>query len=318
MESKKFAWLKEGTAAAILYRAETSVTLFLFAGISVILAWEARPPWKGASEVKSEKFRDLVALVDRLRSPQGCPWDREQTFETLKPMMLEEAYEVLDALDSGNRKEFSAELGDLLFQIVFLSKLAEEEGSFGVGDVLESIITKMVRRHPHIFAQVRAETSQQVVDNWETIKRAEEAGRAEETKSILAGVPAMSALLTATRISRQAARAGFDWSHVEEIILKLHEEIDELKRALKKGTEGIVDPEVEAEVGDLLFVAVNIARFLGIDPESALRKTNQKFVRRFQYIEERLREEGKDFKQSNLEEMERLWQEAKNLGGESK
>jgi tetrapyrrole methylase family protein/MazG family protein len=318
MENKKFACLKEGTTAAILYRVETSVPLFLLAGISVILAWEATSLRKGAPEVKSEKFRDLVALVDRLRSPQGCPWDREQTFETLKPMMLEEAYEVLDALDSGNRMEFSAELGDLLFQIVFLSKLAEEEGSFGVGDVIESIIAKMVRRHPHIFGQVRAETSQQVVDNWETIKRAEKAGRVEETNSILAGVPAMSALLTATRISRQAARAGFDWSHVDEIILKLHEEIDELKRALKKGSEGAVDPEVEAEVGDLLFVAVNIARFLGFDPETALRKTNQKFVRRFQYIEERLREAGKDIKQSNIEEMERLWQEAKNLGVESK
>jgi len=233
-------------------------------------------------------------------------------------MMLEEAYEVLDALDSGNREDFSAELGDLLFQIVFLSKLAEEEGSFGVGDVIESIITKMVRRHPHIFGQVRAETSQQVVANWETIKQVEKAEKAGERNSILADVPAMSALLTATRISRQAARAGFDWSHVEEIILKLHEEIDELKRALKKETEGAVDPEVEAEVGDLLFVAVNIARFLGIDPETALRKTNQKFVRRFQYIEERLREEGKDIKESNLEEMERLWQEAKNQGVESK
>lgn len=264
--------------------------------------------------MKGKRFTELVALVDRLRGPQGCPWDREQTFETLKPMMLEEAYEVLDALDSGNRKEFGTELGDLLFQIVFLSKLAEEEGSFGVGDVIDNIIAKMVHRHPHIFGHVKAETAKKVVDNWEMIKRAEKAGRDEEARSILSDVPPMSALLTAIKISSRAARAGFDWSHVDEIILKLHEEIDELKAAIQNGTRETDLPEVESEVGDLLFVVVNIARFLHIDPETALRKTNRKFVRRFQYIEERLRERGKDLGQSNLEEMEQLWQEAKSLG----
>lgn len=264
--------------------------------------------------MKGDKFADLVALVDRLRSPQGCPWDQEQTFETLKPMMLEEAYEVLDAMDSGNRQEFCAELGDLLFQIVFLSKLAEEEGSFQISEVIESIIIKMVRRHPHIFGQMKADTPEQVVDNWEVIKQVERGGKSQATTSIMADVPPMSALLTASKITSKAARVGFDWSHIEEIIHKLHEEIDELKQALRKRTEDTADPQVEAEVGDLLFVAVNIARFLSIDPETALRRTNQKFVRRFRYIEERLMEQGKDIKQSNIEEMERLWQEAKSLG----
>jgi len=273
---------------------------------------------KGHRVVKGEKFIDLVALVDRLRGPSGCPWDREQTFDTLKPMLLEEAYETLEALDSANREEFCAELGDLLFQVVFLSHMAEEEGSFNISDVIQKIMTKMVRRHPHVLGQTRAETSEEVLKNWEAIKQAERAEKSQRQAensahpSILEHVTPMSALLAANKLTTKAARVGFDWSSLDEIVLKLQEEINELKEALRSNQENTPTYKVEQEVGDLLFVAVNIARFLRIDPETALRKSNRKFIQRFQYIEESLRKAGRDFKSSNMEEMERLWQEAKN------
>jgi MazG family protein len=267
--------------------------------------------------MKGERFLELVELVDRLRGPGGCPWDREQTFDTLKPMMLEEAYEVLDAMDSGDRQEFCSELGDLLFQVVFLSRVAEDEGSFQIDGVAQRIITKMIRRHPHVFGAVNASTADEVVENWENIKRSERAEKQGEDgifsspPSILEGIAPMPALLTASKLTTRAARVGFDWPNIEEIFAKLHEEVDELKEALLEAPAASENSRIEQEVGDLLFVAVNIARFLRIDPETALRKTNQKFVSRFQHIEHRLRESGKDFSQSNLEEMERFWQEAK-------
>lgn len=267
--------------------------------------------------MKGQRFLELVKLVDRLRGPDGCPWDREQTFDSLKPMMLEEAYEVLDAMDSGDRQEFCGELGDLLFQVVFLSRLAEDEGSFQIDEVADRIISKMIRRHPHVFGSADATTSEQVVESWESIKRSERAERQRVNPqsliptSILEGVAPMSALLTANKLTSRAARVGFDWPHVDEIFSKLHEEVDELREALQSAPESKEAERIEQEVGDLLFVAVNIARFLKIDPETALRKTNHKFVSRFQHIERRLRESGKDFGQSNLKEMEGFWQEAK-------
>jgi len=272
--------------------------------------------------IKGEKFTDLVALVDQLRGPAGCPWDREQTFDTLKPMLLEEAYEALEALDSANREEFCAELGDLLFQVVFLSHMAEEEGSFSICEVIQMIMTKMVRRHPHVFGQTRAENSEEVLKNWETIKQAERAEKSQKQAersappSILEGVPPMSALLEANKLTSKAARVGFDWSHLDEIVLKLHEEINELKEALQSSQQSTPNYRVEQEVGDLLFVAVNIARFLKIDPETSLRKSNRKFIQRFQYIEESLRKSGRDFKGSSIEEMECLWQRAKESARE--
>ncbi|MFN8007616.1 MAG: nucleoside triphosphate pyrophosphohydrolase [Terriglobia bacterium] len=268
-------------------------------------------------ENKGKNFEELVALVDRLKGPDGCPWDREQTFDTLKPMVLEEAYEVLDAMDAGDRQELCAELGDLLFQVVFLSKLAEEEGSFQIEQVIAGILSKMIRRHPHVFGNERASSPEEVVDNWESIKRAERAGRqtspgtASSKPSVLEGIARMSALLEANKLTAKAARVGFDWSHVDEIFEKLHEEVDELKAALQQPRVKPIDPRVEQEVGDLLFVAVNIARFLEIDPETALRKTNKKFIRRFQHIEQSLQETGKDFSQSTISELEQLWQDAK-------
>jgi len=261
------------------------------------------------------KFEELVALVSRLRGPDGCPWDREQSFDSLKPMILEEAYEVLEALDSGQRGEFCAELGDLLFQIVFLAQLAREEGSFQIEDVIQKILSKMIRRHPHVFGDFQASSAKEVLTNWEKIKQAErdDKGISPENNSILENLPQMSALLRAHKISCKAARVGFDWSNIGDIILKLHEEIEELKEALEHDRTAEVNSAVEQEVGDLLFVVVNIARFLKIDPETALRKTNVKFIQRFQYIEESLRKSGKDIHASSLEEMERFWQEAKKM-----
>lgn len=264
--------------------------------------------------MKGTHFLELVTLVDRLRGPDGCPWDREQTFDTLKPMMLEEAYEVLDALDRGDRRELCSELGDLLFQVVFLSRLAEDEGSFQIDDVSREIIVKMIRRHPHVFGPVEASSAADVIMNWEAIKQTEREQKSDGSvapDSILEGIARMPALLTASKLTAKAARVGFDWSHIDEIFAKLHEEVDELKEVLRAAPEEPPNSRVEQEVGDLLFVAVNIARFLKIDPETALRKTNQKFVSRFKHIERSLRESGKDFSQSNLEEMEHLWQEAK-------
>jgi tetrapyrrole methylase family protein / MazG family protein len=259
-----------------------------------------------------KKFEELVALVAKLRGPEGCPWDREQNFETLKPMLLEEAYEVLEALDSGNRSDFCGELGDLLFQVVFHAQLGAEEGSFRIEDVIQRILSKMIRRHPHVFGDWHASTADEVLTNWDRIKQEElkEKETTTGTSSILENLPQMPALLRAHKISSKVARVGFDWSSIDDVFLKLHEEIDELKEALE-ANQGSASSEVEQEIGDLLFVVVNIARFLKIDPETALRRTNEKFVRRFQYIEESLRQAGKDIEASNLGEMENLWQEAK-------
>jgi nucleoside triphosphate diphosphatase len=266
---------------------------------------------------KGNGFEELVALVDRLKGPEGCPWDREQTFDTLKPMVLEEAYEVLEAMDMGDRQELCAELGDLLFQVIFLSKLAEEEGSFRIDDVIRTIISKMIRRHPHVFGDEPASSPEEVIKNWESIKQIERADRKKpmlaekEAPSILEGISPMSALLEANKLTAKASRVGFDWSDIEEIFEKLHEEVNELKEALQNEKREPVDPRVEQEVGDLLFVAVNIARFLKIDPETALRKTNRKFIERFQHIEQCLRKAGRDFSQSDIQELEQLWQQAK-------
>ncbi len=266
--------------------------------------------------MKGQKFLELVALVDRLRGPGGCPWDREQTFDTIKPMILEEVYEVLEALDSGNRQEFCAELGDLLFQVVFLAQMAETEGSFQIDQVSERIVSKMIRRHPHVFGNTQVTSSEEVLKNWEIIKQDErtENGSVEAVRqSILDGLPAMPALLAAYKLTVKAARVGFDWSSVDEIFMKLHEEIDELKLALWTRQAEKEDCEVEQEVGDLLLAVVNIARFLKVDPETALRKTNRKFVKRFQYVENRLVEAGMKLNESSLDEMNRLWEEAKKL-----
>lgn len=257
-------------------------------------------------------IQKLADLVERLRGDQGCPWDREQTRETLKPMLVEEAYEVLDALDSPDPEELKEELGDLLFQIVFHAQIARERGEFELADIVDRTHEKMVRRHPHVFGDADLKTAQDVLKNWEDIKASEKGSASacepESARSLLDGLPSrLPALYEAYQLTAKAARVGFDWSRLEDIVSKLHEESAELLEACRhKGARDIAD-----EVGDLLFVAVNIARFLGIDPESALKRSNRKFVRRFQHVESSIKAAGKDLKDATLEEMDALWEEAK-------
>ena len=263
--------------------------------------------------MKGRKFLEVVALVDRLRGPDGCPWDREQTFDTLKPLLLEEAYETLEAMDSGDRSAFRSELGDLLFQVAFLSQMAELEGSFDIDEVADGVVGKMVRRHPHVFGDAKAESAEGVLHQWEDIKRRERSGDSaagSSEESILDHLPRLPALLTALKITAKASRVGFDWSHIEGVLEKLEEEIGELRRALDSPPDERRE-RIEQEVGDLLFSAVNVARFLDIDPETALRKSNHKFVRRFQFIEATLRREDRDLGDCTPDEMEDLWEQAK-------
>jgi MazG family protein len=285
-----------------------------------------------------ERFERAVGIMARLRAPGGCPWDREQTFDSIKPYTLEETYEVLEAIDNRDWPELAGELGDLLLQVLFYSEMAQEQGTFSIDDVLDRLLTKLINRHPHVFGDVKADTSAEVKRNWEALKveeRKKREGEADvkknEFRSILAGVSsAMPSLLEAHKLSSRAAQAGFDWPNVEGLFDKLHEEIDELLEHLKefpapgprpqgRGVAGSgraaapdsLQEKLEEEVGDLFFVLVNIARYLSLDPESALRKTNRKFKRRFQWMEERLHESGRTADQSPMEELESLWQQAK-------
>jgi tetrapyrrole methylase family protein/MazG family protein len=260
-----------------------------------------------------EKFSDLVELISRLRAPGGCPWDREQTHESLKPMMLEEAYEVVEAIDEGNDEDLLGELGDLMLQVVFHSQIATEEGRFTVAEVIERISSKMVRRHPHVFGEDKAETPTEVLRNWEAIKAAELAEKGKGTEgdgSMLDSVSAkLPAVMEAFQMTTKVSRVDFDWPDVASVLEKLDEEVEELKQAV--GSESASHKEVAEEVGDLFFVAVNVARLLGVDPESALKASNRKFRRRFRYIEDRLREQGRKPSDSDHKEMDALWDEAK-------
>ena len=257
----------------------------------------------------------LEALVEKLRGENGCPWDKEQTRETLKPMLIEEAYEVLDALDAEDPNELKDELGDLLFQVVFHAQIAREKGEFSLADVIDRSHEKMVRRHPHIFGDADLKTSGDVLKNWEDIKAAEKgiesASRPESERSLLDGIPSkLPALHRANQITAKAARVGFDWPRLEDIMEKLKEESEELMEArASQNAEKIMD-----EVGDLLFVASNVARFLGVDPETALGRSNKKFERRFRYVESETKRRGRELKDSTLEEMDGLWDESKQKG----
>jgi MazG family protein len=290
-----------------------------------------------------ERFERAVAIMERLRAPGGCPWDREQTFDSIQPYTLEETYEVLEAIDNRDWPELAGELGDLLLQVLFYAEMAKEQSSFSIDDVLDRLSTKLVNRHPHVFADAQADTSAEAKRNWEALKLEErkkrQASRVEgdaapakpENNSILAGVSsAMPSLLEAYKLSSRAAQAGFDWPNVEGLFDKLNEETNELRAELKefpapgprpqgRGLAGSgrtsVPEDLQArladEVGDLFFVLVNIARYLSVDPESALRKTNRKFKRRFQWMEARLHESGRSADQAPMEELESLWQQAK-------
>jgi ATP diphosphatase len=285
-----------------------------------------------------ERFERAVSIMARLRGPGGCPWDREQTFDSIKPYTLEETYEVLEAIDNRDWDELPGELGDLLLQVLFYAQMAKDLGTFSIDEVLDRLSNKLVDRHPHVFGDVKAETSSEVLRNWQALKAEEKkkrAGDAEEnsapSESVLAGVStAMPALMEAYKLSSRAAQVGFDWPNVDGLFEKLQEETAELQQGLEefpapgprphgRGVAGAAGQQVsealrqhlEEEVGDLFFVLVNIARYLSLDPESALRKTNRKFKRRFQWIEEQLRASGRGPQQASMRELESLWQQAK-------
>ena len=269
-----------------------------------------------------EWFEKLVAVQARLRAPKGCPWDREQTHETLRTYLIEEAYEVLDALEAGDDLKFADELGDLLLQVLFHADIAREDGRFDVVDVIRAIHDKMIRRHPHVFGDVTAKNSAEVLRNWERIKALERAddrargGKADagdaamEQASLLDGVSrGLPATLEGFQLTRKAARAGFDWEDARGVIEKIREEIGELERALP----GAGSREAEEELGDLLFAAVNLARFLKIDPELALKRANGKFVSRFHAMEGLAKQTGRAFAELPRNEMEKLWDRAKEM-----
>jgi MazG family protein len=279
-------------------------------------------------EAAGEWFEKLVALQTRLRGPGGCPWDREQTHESLRKYLVEETYEVLDAMEAGDARDFVSELGNLLLQVVFHSVLAEEAGRFTITDVIESIHSKMVRRHPHVFGDVKATTSAEVLKNWEQLKAGERAakGKAGRGKvadeSILAGVSrSLPAALEADQLTRRAAKIGFDWDDVEGIFDKIEEERREILSAIRKqndagkgqrsASHSGVHARIEEEAGDLLFAAVNVARFLGVDPEIALKKTNRKFKERITWMETAARRQGQRLADLPRKRMEELWDESK-------
>ena len=250
-------------------------------------------------------FDDLVRLMTRLRGPDGCPWDRKQSLPDLKPYVIEESYEVVDAIDQGDRTALTEELGDLLLQAVFIAEITREEGGSDIYDAITAIHDKLVRRHPHVFGDVEASDAEEVLVNWEKLKQDE---RKAENKSVLSGVPqAMPALLKGFRLTEKAARVGFDWRRTDDVFDKLDEEIGELREAVAAG-----DAEhIHEEIGDLLFTIANIARKVNVNPEEALQSTNRKFMRRFQSMETRVREREQNLDQLELEEMDRLWDAAK-------
>jgi len=261
----------------------------------------------------SKNIARLIEIMAALRTPgTGCPWDLEQTFRTIAPYTLEEAYEVADAIEHDDVEQLREELGDLLLQVVFHARMAEEEGAFDFGDVVESITQKLIRRHPHVFADAEGRTAAAVKGMWERIKAEEKDAKAARTgqsapSGALAGIPvALPALTRALKLQDKAGAVGFDWNDPKAVLAKIREETDEIEQALDQG-----DPGVTAEVGDLLFAAVNLARHLKADPESLLRATNQKFERRFAAIEQALAARGKKPKDADLAEMDALWNEAK-------
>jgi len=247
------------------------------------------------------KFDVLVEIIARLRAPDGCPWDKEQTHQTLRGNLLAETYEVLEALDGRDAAELCEELGDLLLQIVLHAQIAKDDGEFQIRDVVQGISTKIIHRHPHIFGTKKVKDSNEVMHNWEVLKKEERGGE----KSMLAGVPKqMPALAYAYEISRRAVRVGFEWKNVEGVLDKLLEEVKEIKEA---GNQA----EKAQEIGDLLFTLVNYARWEGVDPETALREANQKFYRRFSKVEELARQRGRELQTLSFQEWDDLWEEAK-------
>jgi len=258
-----------------------------------------------------DSFADLVDVMRRLLAPDGCPWDREQTLDSLRPFLVEETYEVLDAMERGTADDHCEELGDLLMQVVFHAALRQAEGAFAIDDVVGGIVAKLVRRHPHVFADATAETAEAVLEQWDQIKDAEKAERGASPKRALDGVPlALPPLARAQKLGRRAAKVGFDWPDTDGPRAKIAEELAEVDEAMAAG-----DPAaIEAEVGDLLFAVVNLARKLGVDADGALRGANGRFENRFRFVEARAREGGNEPRDLDLDALEALWQRAKAEG----
>ena len=270
-------------------------------------------PWKPPAGAE-ERFRELLAIIARLRGPDGCPWDRTQQKADIGRYLIEEAYEVLDALELSSPENVREELGDLLFQILFLARMAEEAGEFNIADVLAEIIAKMIRRHPHVFGDATVATVEEVRTNWERIKT--EVEHKERKKSPLCdGIPrSLSTLARAQRITTRAAEAGFDWPDAAGVLNKVEEEVAEFRAALETK-----DPErMQDEAGDLLFTLVNLCRFVRVDAEAALRSSLRKFIDRFSHIERKLAAKGKTPKETSLADLDRIWEEAKKLERESR
>jgi len=270
-------------------------------------------PSRSSAEA-GELFARFVELIARLRAPGGCPWDREQTHETVKPMTIEEAYEVAHAIDEGDDDELLGELGDLLLQVVFHANIAEERQAFRLRQVIERVSEKMIRRHPHVFGDDGASTSGEVLRSWEAIKAREREEKGKDDDSMLDSVHrGLPAVMEAFQMTTKVSRVGFDWPDADGALVKLDEEVLELREAIRERADSRAIAE---EVGDLLFVAVNVARLTAVDPESALKAANRKFRRRFRHVEEGLAKDGRGPAEATLEEMDRLWDEAKRLEDE--
>jgi MazG family protein len=270
-----------------------------------------------STESPGEKFEQLVAIMRTLRAPGGCPWDREQTHGSLRPFVLEETYEVLEAIDAANMEELREELGDYLYEAVFLAQISEEAGEFSIGDAIDSIREKLVRRHPHVFAKAPDEkdiTTGQVIERWETMKARERETKGQPNspaKTTLSGVPkTLPSLLRAYEISARAAAVGFDWVRAGDVLDKIEEEVAEVRREVESGATSHPS-RAEEEMGDLLFAITNLSRKLGIEPEAALRRANEKFTKRFDAMERSFLSRGKLLNDATLEQMEEEWQRVK-------
>lgn len=256
---------------------------------------------------ENDKTAELIEIMRRLRAPEGCPWDREQTLETLKTYLVEEAYEVLDAIDSGDRTSLKEELGDLLLQVVFQAQLCNEEGSFDFNDVVETLKAKLIRRHPHVFGDADLADSAAVLQSWEKIKASEK--KKKGNTSIVGNIPKhLPALHKAHQVQRKAARVGFDWKEQHEVMAKVNEEWLEVQEAIKTGNRD----EIREEIGDLFFSVANLSRFLGHDPEEALNATINKFIRRFQFVEKEVSESKRSWEDFSLTELDAFWEQAKS------
>ena len=275
------------------------------------MVYNVRVVKKNKKKRYSKDFEKLVEIVATLQGPKGCPWDRVQTHETLKPYMVEETYEAIEAIDDKNHKKLAEELGDMLLHILMHAEMARRERKFTVHDIIGSISAKMIRRHPHVFSKRKVKTVEEVWKKWEEIKAAETKKKGEKHKGILESIPqSLPALYRADKVQRRAARVGFDWNSVSGAWKKVHEEIDEIQELLKK-SKGRSKARLKEELGDLLFAIVNVTRKMNIDAEETLQRSTSKFMRRFSQIEHNSRKKGKHLHKMSLKEMDRLWEQAK-------